>query len=180
MNYLHYSQAGYGWSENGGGESHREPIYAPDIAEIIDGPDPDDSLISDEDAMTAMAKIMNEVLRFCFENSKNGDPDLSRAFRRFACITWAIRPELFSHASLAALSPHLHVTRAALSAIVRRFCDQYGVRNVLMKNETTRETYSKARKASHARRLKEKPGTPCEAPGSDDQIGLNPHTEVSQ
>ena len=176
MNYLHYSQAGYGWNDGG----NREPITTPDMSEIIDGPDPDDSLITNEDALSVMAKSMNGVLSFCFENSKNGDPNLSLAFRRFCCVVWVLRPEYFGHTSLAALAPHLHVTRACLSSITRKFCDRYGVRNVLMKNESTRETYSKARKASHARRLKEKPGTPCEAPGSDDQIGLNSPTEVSQ
>ena len=174
MNHLHHSQSGYGWIDEGG-ERHREPIYTPDIAEAIDGPE--ESAISNEEAITVMAQIMNEVLRFCFENSKNGNPDLSRAFRRFACVAWVLRPELFSNASLAALAPHLHVTRAALSAIVRRFCDEHGVRNVLMKNESTREKYSEAQKASHARRQKEKPGTPCEMPGSDEPFEQNPHPE---
>jgi len=48
-----------------------------------------------------------------------------------------------------------------------------------MNTESTRGTYNKEPTASHARRQKEKPGTPREVPGSDDQIGLNPHTEAS-
>ena len=174
MNYLHHSQSGYAWND----DHQREPIYTPDIAEAIDGPE--EGAVSNEEALTVMGKIMNEVLCFCFDNCKSGSPDLSRAFRRFACVVWVLRPELFNNASLAALAPHLHVTRAALSAIVRRFCDEHGVRNVLMKNESTRLTYSEARKASHARHLKEKPGTPCEAPGGDEPNEPNPHSESSK
>jgi hypothetical protein len=170
LNYLHHTQSGYAWVEEGRGKGHREPIYTPDFAEAIDGPEPGAPLVSDEEAMSAMAKVMNRVLHFCFENG-NGEPvNLPRAFRRFCMVAWALRPELFDNMSLAALAPHLHVTRASLSQIVRRFFDENQIRNVLMKNETARESYSNAQKASHARRKKEKLATPCEAPGSDDQI----------
>ena len=178
MNYLHHSQSGYGWND----DRQREPIYHPDIADAIDGPE--ESKISEEEAIAVMAKIMNEVLNFCFERTQSGNVNLPQGFRRFCSIVWTLRPDLFNYQALAALAPHLHVTRAALSAIVRKFCRLTGVRNILMKTETACLSYSKARKASHARqqkeKAKEKPGTPCEAPGSDDQIGLNSHTEVSQ
>jgi len=179
MNHLHYTQSTYGWVEDTLGEMHREPVYTPNMSDIIDGPDPDDSPVSDEEALTIMAKCLNGVLSFCFENSADGNPNLPLAFRRFCCVAWALRPEYFNHASLAAMAPSLSVTRASLSSIVRKFCDRHGVRNVLMKNETTRETYSKARKESHARRLKEKPGTPCEAPGSSEAIELIPTPFIS-
>ncbi len=154
------------WVDNKNESYHLEPTYSPDMADLIDGPE--ESAVANDEAISAMAKVMNRVLHFCFENCKNGNPDLSRAFRRFACIVWVLRPELFDHMSLAALAPHLHVTRASLSHIVRKFCDENQIRNVLMKRETVRESYSKAQIASHARR-KRRPGVPCKAPGLNDK-----------
>lgn len=175
MNHLHNTQSTYGWVEDTLGEMHREPIYTPNMADAIDGPE--ESKISEEEAITVMAKIMNEVLNFCFERTQSGNVNFPQGFRRFCSIVWTLRPDLFNYQALAALAPHLHVTRAALSAIVRKFCRLTGVRNILMKTETACLSYSKARKASHARKQKEKSDIPCEAPGSDDQIGLIPHTE---
>ena len=174
MNYLPHSQSGYGWND----DHQREPIYTPDMAEAIDGAD--EREITEEEALAVMGKIMNELLNFCFERTKSGNVNLPKGFRRFCCIVWALRPELFNHQSLAALAPHLHVTRATLSAIVRKFCRMTGVRNILMKTETACLSYSKARNASHARRLKEKPGTPCEMPSGDEPIEPNPHSEASE
>jgi hypothetical protein len=164
------------WVDDKDGGHHLEPAYKPDMADLIDGPE--ESAVTNDEAISAMAKVMNGVLHFCFENG-NGEPvNLPRAFRRFCMVTWALRPELFDHMSLSALAPHLHVTKASLSAIVRRFCDEHGVRNVLMKTESARESYSKAQTASHARRKKRRPGA-CEAPGLNDDLKnetLNPES----
>lgn len=166
----------YGWAGDRPGDRHVEPLYEPDFAEGLDGPE--ESQISNEEALTAMAKVMNRVLHFCFEHSNGENVNLPRAFRRFCMIGWALRPELFDHMSLAALAPHLHVTRASLSQIVRRFCDENQIRNVLMKSESARESYSKAQTASHARRKKKKPGAPSETPGLNEPIEENPHSEA--
>lgn len=151
----------------------------PDIASEIDGVE--ESTITEEQALTVMGKVMNQVLHFCFQKA-NGQPvNLPRAFRRFCMVTWALRPELFDNMSLSALSPHLHVSRASLSQIVRRFCDENGIRNILMKTESARESYSNAQKASHARRKKTKPSIPSETPGLDNEAKEeNPHSEASE
>jgi len=176
MNHYHNTQSDVAWVDDKDNTHHLEPTYTPDMADLIDGLD--ETFISEEDAITAMAKIFNEVLHYCFPGASTKSPDLSQGFRRFVCVVWAIRPEMFDHASLAALAPHLHVTRAALSAIVRKFCDEYGIRNVLMKNESARSKYSKAQLHDHwRRRSKKKPGTPGEMPGAIDELA-NPHSEA--
>jgi hypothetical protein len=54
------------------------------------------------------------------------------------------------------LAPQLGVTRAALSAMIRKFGDQYGIRNALQKNESARTIYSEAQKRDHWRRRPKK------------------------
>jgi hypothetical protein len=176
MKSLHNCQSNHAWVDDAEHGHHLEPTYEPNIADEIDGPE--EGAISEEDALTAMAKILNAVLYYCFPGSSTKTPDLSQGFRRFVCVVWALRPEMFDHASLATLAPHLHVTRSALSAIVRKFCDQHGVRNVLMKNETARATYRKAQIEDHwRRRPQKKPGTPVEMPGPREELAI-PHSEV--
>lgn len=118
------------WVDDKDGSHHLEPTYSPDMADLIDGPE--ENNIPDEEAIAVMGKIMNQVLEFCFQTGHGKPPNFPLAFRRFCCVVWVLRPKLFSNQALAALAPHLHVTRASLSKIVRTFCKLTGVRNVLI------------------------------------------------
>jgi hypothetical protein len=161
----------YGWV-GAGDERTPEPTYTPDLAREIDGE-------SDEQVtgLSVAADGLREILTLVFAKRKGSDAPvkLDLVFRRFICLVWVVRPELLDCASLSELSTHLHVTRAALSKMVRNYSDAFGIRNPLMKTESARDSYSAAQKRDHwRRRPKEKPPVPGETGGTMMKETLHP------
>ena len=159
----------YGWVGDRG-ERAPEPTYEPDFAAEIDGDH------EEESDLAACGEVMRGVFGLVFaQREGSGTPvKLDLAFRRFVCLVWLLRPELLGNVSLMELAPHLHVTRAALSKMVRNFGDAYGIRNTLMKRESARQIYAEAQRRDHWRnRVKKKPVAPCETTGPHDE-----HTEI--
>ena len=146
----------FGWVGDHG-ERAPEPTYTPDLAAMIDG-DADDT----RDDLAVCGAILHGVFDHVFAQREgvSAPVKLDLAFRRFVCIVWLLRPELLGNISLAQLAPHLGVTRAALSKMVRNFGDAWGLRNALMKRESARLIYADAQKRDHWRnRGKKKPAT---------------------
>ena len=145
----------YGWVGDHG-ERTPEPSYVPDMAALLDG----EGEAGTHNDLAACAEVMRGVFALVFAQREgtNAPVKLDLAFRRFVCLTWLLRPELLGNISLAQLAPHLHVTRAALSKMIRNYGDAFGIRNTLQKRESAREIYREAQKRDHWRhRGKEKP-----------------------
>lgn len=159
----------YGWVGDHG-ERAPEPIYVPDLAAEIDGD------VETESDLAACGEVMRGVFAMVFaqRSGTTAPVKLDLAFRRFVCLAWLLRPELLGNISLMELAPHLSVTRAALSKMIRNFGDAYGIRNTLQKREGARQIYAEAQRRDHWRnRAKKKPAAPCETTGSHDE-----HTEI--
>lgn len=131
------------------GDRVLEPVFEPDMAELLDGPDQ-----QTHDDLAACAEVMREIFRYCFavRNGSEKLPELNIAFRRFCCVVWLLRPELMGGISLMQLAPMLGVTRAALSKAIRNYGDAHGIRNALQKRESARAVYRDAQKRDHWRR----------------------------
>jgi hypothetical protein len=159
---------GYGWV--GSDQRDIEPSYTPDMAAEIDG--------DDEQERTDFAvagELLHEILAFCFAyRGGKPQPNLHVAFRRFACITWLVRPEFLDNKPLMELGPELSCTRANLSKLIRDFGDSLGgLRNRLQKCETARQIYSTAQLKDHWRnRAKTKP------PASEETGGCHEHSKA--
>lgn len=154
----------YGWVGDHG-ERTPEPSFEPDMAALIDGEADADT----SNDLAACAEVMRGVFALVFAQREgtNAPVKLDLAFRRFICLAWLMRPELLGNISLAQLAPHLHVTRAALSKMIRNYGDAFGIRNTLQKRESAREIYREAQKRDHWRhRDKEKPAASSETAGS--------------
>ena len=166
-----------GWA--GSGDHQIEEIHTPDMAAIIDGEEED----ADASEITLAGEIMRGILSYVFADRKdsNGQPRLDVAFRRFVCVTWLLRPELLGNITLTELAPELGVTKAALSAMIRRFGDTYGIRNAFQKLEGAREAYSQAQKRDHWRHRKSKePVAPEETTGPAYEHLMNEGTRHSE
>lgn len=159
----------------------REPIEDFDFEAFLDeecfGENP-------EDEIAVCAQILNEILHWCFQHGGLRDGlDLQPAFRNFCCIVWLLRPDLLSGVSLAQLAPMLGATRQALSKTVRRYGDAHGLRNRLMKRESSRQAYRKAQNKRH-RPYKRKAGASAmvetPADGGQSKQSLHPCNNVNQ
>jgi hypothetical protein len=143
----------YGWV---GGQDNRErvPSHTPDMAALIDGEDEADA----RDDLAACGEVMRGVFAFVFAQRDDAKTPvkLDLAFRRFVCLVWLLRPELLGNISLSQLAPHMSVTRAALSKMVRSFGDALGIRNALMKRESARAIYSQTQLRDHWRHREKK------------------------
>jgi hypothetical protein len=166
----------YGWVGDRG-ERAPEPTYTPDMAALIDGEDEET-----HDDLELCGEVMRGVFAHVFaqRGSSNEPVKLDLVFRRFVCLAWLIRPELLGNISLMQLAPHLSVTRASLSKMVREFGDTFGMRNALMKREGAREIYAEAQKRDHWRhRAKKKPVALCGTTGPNaEHSNGTVHSEV--
>lgn len=152
-----------GWVGEGN-DQHPDPVYTPDMAALIDGEE-----APEETDFSVAAEIMRGVFTHVFDaNTTSGAaPRLDVAFRRFVCVVWLLRPELLGNTSLAKLAPQLSVTRVALSAMIRKFGDHYGIRNVFQKREGAREIYAQAQRKQWRHRKKQEPVASEETTGPD-------------
>ncbi len=162
----------YGWAGDTHGDRTIEPIYEPDFAAHADGehePEPT--------GFGAAAEIMRAVFVYCFDvpRDTDGGPRLDLAHRKFIEVVWLLRPELLNHISLMQLAAKLGVCRATLSKAIRKFGDDYGIRNVLQKSESARQAYSQAQLRDHWRnRKKQTPAASCETTGGHaDEHSMN-------
>lgn len=163
------------WIDDRNGNSHLEPTYSVDWIALLDGdPEPKDERLENMAASELLVRLF-QIVMVVRPGSK---VNMLAAFRQFCVLTWLGNPAALGNISLRQLAAELHCTPAALGKYVQRLSARLGIRNPMMKREGTRETYSRVQLQNHwRRRLKKKPSTPGEMPGSDSE-STNPKPEA--